>query len=247
MRFYLSPQVVEGMPEHPVDRVLAIENYCREQLNMVEQNSIESHELFDARMSYMTAVLASAAHLNIPTIREMGPIPRGKIGSEDWDDFEQSLHFQIVPMVLGRSKAYIERTVALDQSARQRLYSLVGNLKQEVVGLGLSEKRLAKLLEKIRDFEKELENERFSLRVYTAWALGISAAIADLSGSTSAIRSVIHYVSEVVGQAKEAEEDLGALGIGAPATPARREIEGPRFAVAPSRTSSTNEDDEIPF
>lgn len=248
MDLLITQEEIENFSDNPRERFIQIEQLCRRR----HYAQIGNEEIWaiirDARLRYMTTVIASAKYLNIDPIASI-EVPRSSDWTDEYyEDFISDINFYGTQLMLEGADRKLKSAIFLEGSTRARLQTLVKHLREEVRKLDLPPARIDKILGKIEGFEKSLESRKLSYVTVGVVAFTVAGAIADVSGATSAVRDLINKIEEAVGQAKEqqdlevasrlieAQEPLKLMA------PRREKPGGYGYGQAPQDT-----DDEIPF
>jgi len=242
---FLTQADLDGLPEDPKQRFVAIEALCRTRL----YEEVDGEEVWaaitDARLRYMSTVITAARYLKIESLGEMKVPRRSQMDDNEYEDFVQELQCYIVQLMLAASDEKAQVSIVLEGSTRQRLETLLAHVRSQIPNLALSAGKLSKLNSKIDAFERELEGARLQLVAVGVFTLGVAAAISDLSSAGSVIRQLVNQIEETVGLAKETQDEAAAARI--PNIQPRR-LEAPLRAEPVTKPKRGGDfDDEIPF
>jgi hypothetical protein len=198
----------------------------------------------EIRLLYMSAIISAATHLKISPISEMRIPKRSDMKEYDFQDFRATLQFYLVQLMLKGSERRSRASIVLKGDTKTRLRTLTGVLRTEIRNLDLKPNRIEKLVRHIEEFEHEIENPRLTLASVAGLALTIAAGISAVGGTANVVKSLVHQVEELVGLAKEAQEEEVAERL--VTTEQILQLEAPRRAEPPP-PASNDLDDEIPF
>ena len=242
-----------------MDEIAALTGDSREKFIKVEEIVRNRHEtqvrgeenwtaVIDARLEYMTTIIAAANALAIEPISQT-KIPRRDIFNDGtFDDFTADLQFYLIQMSFDVADRRNEVSIRLRGATRERLLTLTSHLRDHVQKLDLPEPRIDHLLRRIDEFEADLLQPRLGYVAVAALALGILEVIADAGGAAEVVRKLVTQVQELVGEAKEEENvEIASRMVSHHEV---KKLNAPPREPGPQELSprpNTNLDDDIPF
>ena len=252
MKLLISQAEIEGLPEDPRRRFVAIEEICRSRYYDEIAQEEEWPIIRDAQLRYMSTVVATAKYYKIDPICDI-TIPKRKGWSgEEFGDFVSELQFYTIQLMLDGAEKNSRLSILLEGGTRDRLFTLISHLRDHVRKLDLPTARIDRLVHVIDDFEKELRHPRLQYVAVAALAMVVVSTVADLGGAATTVRELLHKVHETVGLAKE-EQNKELASRMVPQTEMKK-LEPPRKPkpatpeFGKSRAPALNYlDDDIPF
>jgi hypothetical protein len=147
-------------------------------------------------------------------------------------------------MALDNSRRSRRDTVFVEEKDKDRIKSYLHYLREYVLESSLSAGKKAALIRKIEELEQELNKRRLSILKVMYVALGVMALPDGVWQSADLVYKVATNVLEVVGQAKDVEDETRQL----PPVQPPVALAPPRHVEESEVRPSQNDlDDEIPF
>lgn len=208
------------------------------------RDSNDWEEINEARHGFMNVVVAGGKIFGIEPFSTM-EIPKiADFGDKNHKQFRADLDFYIAQIAIGNSMRGKRDSVHISDAVKDRLRSYVGALKTEVEKADLGEARRAALLDKLSQFERELEKRRLTLVELTRVVIAVAAVPGALWASAEISLRLVNNVIQAVGEAK-AIEDGERQSI---ASEPMKALSPPRIEFERGHGSQSNKiDDEIPF
>lgn len=203
-------------------------------------------ELEEARHGFMNVAIAAAKKYEIEPFASLS-VPR-------LENFDQKVHRQfkadldhyMTQLLLDNSSRAKRDSVTISPELKSSLRTYLHHLREAIdKSEDLSDARKRVLLQKLAEFEAELEKRRLSLLAVTLLAITILGAPGSLGATADMAGRLITSIIKVVGEAKLADDEIRKL----PSSEAPMAITGPRkddpnLIAKPKKPSL---DDEIPF
>lgn len=252
MNLLITQAEIEALPEDPRQRFVGIEEICRKRLYEETGSEQDWSIIQDARLRYMSTVVAAAKYYKIEPISEVELSKKTSWKDDEFNDFVAELQFYTMQLMLESAEKNSRLSILLEGSTRDRLFTLVSHLRDHVRKLDGPEARIDRLVRVIDDFEKELRRPRLQYIAVAALSMVIISSVADLGGAATTITGLVHKVQETVGLAKEEQNKEAASRMLPQAevkklAPPRTETFG-RSAPKPKAPAySSDLDDDIPF
>jgi hypothetical protein len=207
----ISQAEIEQLPENPPERFVGIEEICRNRLYEATEYEQDWAAVQDARLRYMSTVIAAARYLKISPICDIEVPKRSQWDEKDYQDFVSEIHFYIVQLMMAGAERNSSTSIHLQGSTRDRLLTLTSHLREQVRRLDLPSGQIERLIRRIDAFETELQNPKLQFAAIAALSLAIAAGISDVGGAATTIRQLVNQVEETLGIAKD-EQDKEAAG-----------------------------------
>ena len=249
MPILISVAEIEALPGDPRQRFVAMDEICRNRTNDIVKNipDVEGswRQVQEARRNYMATMVAAAKHYKIDPIDKM-VIPKMSDWHDDgYEDFQNELDFYAVQMALEGADRNSQLCILLQGGTKDRLLTLLAHMRDQIHKLDITPARRDALLDKLHQFEKDLEGRRLNIVAMATLALAVAGVVADVGTAGSIVRQLMNDVETAIGQAKE-EQDKAAIQ----QIPhfEMKKLEPPREPKAPPvQYASYDLDDEIPF
>lgn len=239
---------IDGLPSDPRQRFVALEEICRrrteEAVKAAPEDNYGWSQVQEARRGYMTTVVAAARHFDIEPIKQMEIPKKADWNDGEFEDFQNEIDFYVMQMALEGADRNVRLSIVLQGTTKERLLTLVAQMREQVRKLDASPARIDSLLQKLNQFERDLDGPRLNFVAVAVLCLSVSGAISDAGGATTTIRQLLNKIEEAVGMAKE-EQDKAAIN----QIPhyEMKKLESPRVEKPVSSYADFDLDDEIPF
>ncbi len=240
---YTTEDIV-SLPLDPKQRFVALEEICRKRYEAIIEHEEQWHNVQDARLSYMGTIVGAAKQLRIEPIASMKMPRKSEWNDDRYEDFKNELEFYLVQLALQGADQNHKLSIVLEGNTKARLQTLIAHMRDHVRNLDLSPGKIDRLIDRIGDFEKELEGHRLGFASVAYLTLFVAGAIADLGGAADQIRHLVNEVEAVIGVTKE-EQDADAVGR-VPSIEIKK-IERLEPPTPKTPKQSFDLDDEIPF
>jgi hypothetical protein len=204
------------------------------------------NELEEARHGFMNVAIAAAKKYKIEPFASLS-VPR----LENFDhqvhrQFKADLDHYMTQLLLDNSSRAKRDSVTISPELKTSIRTYLHHLREAIDKADdLTDARKRVLLQKLAEFEAELEKRRLSLLALTLMAITILGAPGSLGATADIAGRLITNIMKVVGEAKLADDEVRKL----PSSETPMAITGPRkddpnLIAKPNRPSL---DDEIPF
>jgi hypothetical protein len=204
-------------------------------------------EIEEARHGFMNVVIAAAKKYEIHPFASLS-VPR----LEDFDNkthrqFKADLDHYLTQLLLDNSSRAKRDSVLISPELKGTIRTYLHHLREAIDNADdLSEARRNVLLQKLAEFEAELEKKRLSLMAVSLLAITLLSAPGGLGATAEIATKLVTNVLRAVGEAKMADDETRRL----PSAAAPMAITGPRKddpGLINKRTKRDDFDDEIPF
>jgi hypothetical protein len=207
----------------------------------------EWEQLHELRHSFMNAVIAAAKQFEVEPFLSM-EVPRlDDNRGLTYQQFKADLDHYITQLVIENSTRAKRDSVAILPQSKDRIRSYVHALRECIENANMTPAKREALLEKLDQFEAELEKRRLNILAVTRLTFELLAIPGGLWASAEVVNKLINNVMQTVAEAKSAEQETRQLAPVAPPkalSPPRIEKSAPS-APCPRPTGII--DDEIPF
>jgi hypothetical protein len=201
----------------------------------------------EARYGFINVVVAAAKRYEIEPFSSL-EVPRlDKFTDGDHRQFKADLDYYMTQLLLDNSIRGKRESVTIPIETKERIRTYIHRLKEAIDSADVTDAKRAALLDKLAEFEKELEKRRLNLLAVTKFAMAILATPGSIWGSYEIVQKLTSNVLQAVGEAKAVDDETRQLSpIDLP-----RALMPPRKDVSPTGPSSQglgpDLDDEIPF
>ena len=218
----------------------------RERIRELEQDSEGWREINESRLSFMNVVIAAAKRFEVEPFASM-EIPRvGSTEIQAHDQFRADLDHYLTQILLDSGTRARRDSVTVSAELKSKIRSYVHHLRKTIDDaddLDAAKKEI--LLQRLAEFEAELEKKRLNLLAVSLLAITIASAPGGVWSSAEIANKLLGSIMRSVGEAKIADDATRRL----PARETPLAITAPRRAEpTPERKSARPEiDDDIPF
>lgn len=203
-------------------------------------------EVKEAQQSFMNITVAAAKKFGIEPFASM-EVPRLKdFDSDDDRQFRSDLDHYITQLVLDVSSRARRDSVFITPELKTTIRTYVHHLRDLIEKSDdLSSDKREILLQRLTDFEAELDKKRLNLLTVTLLVITFASAPGGVWGSIEMANKLVSNIARAVGDAKAADEATRRL----PSAEPQFAITGPRPGdLKPAPKSRRDDmDDEIPF
>lgn len=249
----LRPGFVDDLPE---DARLAFSEIVREatsylakKRDQVDESERSSWHIYEtAEHTAMNVIIASAKRLSIEPFSQMEVPLRNNFSSSDYEQFKCDLDHYLTQLVLDNSIRARSDSVPATHAVRDNIRKYLNAIKSQIDAADMSDGKRSKLMEKLAQFEAELEKSRipvYAMARVLLEVLSLSCNVLALSDSQTFHR-LVSQAFQAVAEAKAADDDQRQLPPTEPPAmllPPRRPDEERKRASA----ESYDLNDDIPF
>lgn len=204
------------------------------------------NELEEARHGFMNVAIAAAKKYEIEPFASLS-VPR-------LENFDQKVHRQfkadldhyMTQLLLDNSSRAKRDSVTVSPELKTSIRTYLHHLREAIdKAEDLTDTRKRVLLQKLAEFEAELEKRRLSLLAVTLMMITILGAPGSLGATADIAGRLLTNIMKVVGEAKIADDEVRKL----PSSEAPMAITGPRKEDSDlaAKRPKPSLDDEIPF
>lgn len=207
-------------------------------------------ELEDLRHSYMNIVVAASKRYKIEPFASMSVPKMDDFGDRDYRQFASELDHYITQLVIDNSVRDSRDLVPVPEKSKEKIRNYIRNLREYVEKADITDAKRSKLLERLDEFEKELEKRRLSVTAVGRLIIAIAVVPGGLWQSAEIVAKLANNIVEVVAEAQIADEEtkiLPAIIEPARLSPPREENRNTRAARPATGFDTGSIDDDIPF
>lgn len=214
-------------------------------------NHYEWNKKFELEKSFMNVVVAAGKRLEVQPFANM-EIPRHQnFSNNDYDQFKSDLDHYITQVVIDNSVRAKKLSVEILPKSKDQIRSYVHGLRDCIEKANMQSSKRKMLLDKLDDFEKELEKRRINFVSLSVLAISIVGAPGATWASIDIAHKLITNITQVFAEAKQVEDQTRRIG---PETtpkalspPRPPKDKGDKHPSWQSSQQGGDLDDEIPF
>ena len=250
----VSKDELDALPEEPRQAFAEFARHAYRRLNE-HIGTLELNESYgwaeanEARGGFMNVVLAAARNFAVEPFSKM-EVPRlANIGEAEYKQFKSDLDHYMTQIVLETTFQRRRDSIEVADNAKSKIRSYLHAMKEAIDKSSLSESKRKSLLQKISDFEKDLDGRRISLAAVALLVLSIATLPGGVAATGDVIGSLANKIIRVVAEEKAAQDAQIKLPFNSEPKP----LLPPRTSnqlMLPPKTSgweTDSLDDDIPF
>ncbi len=242
---FVTQDELDSLDEDPRMAFMGLVNYAQRSLssqlakyNPEDENEWRRKEEIQQR--FMNVIVAAGKRYEIEPFVST-EIPRhADYRTSDYKQFESDLDHFVTQLVIDNSIRSRRNSVEILPSSKDKIRSYIHGLRKCVEDANIIDSKKQKLLDRLDQFEKELEKKRINILEVTM----LSFVILGIPGSTWASIDITHKlitnITQEFADAKSSEDQTRQIS---PNTPPKI-LSPPR---APKKQPGGDLDDEIPF
>ncbi|HWF63601.1 MAG TPA: hypothetical protein VN685_03200 [Rhizomicrobium sp.] len=249
---FITQDELDDLPEDSSAAFISFVRHAQRRLD-VKMKELDGSDQNDwhiaeqARYGFTNVVVAAARRFEIEPFASQH-LPRAeKFSGDDYQQFKADLDHYLTQMLLDNAIRGKRDSVSISPIEKDRIRSYLHGLKTAIDSSNFSESKRTSLLEKLAEFERELDKRRMSLFAVTRLTFEILAVPGGLWASYEVAAKLITNINQVVGEAKAVDNENRLLAL--PEAP--RALLPPRPIDVPATKSELFKrdemDDEIPF
>jgi hypothetical protein len=253
---FISQEEIDDLPDDDphaafISFVRIAQRRLGERTALVDATDSDSWaELEEARHGFMNVVIAAAKKYEIEPFASLS-VPRlDQFDTKIHRQFKADLDHYMTQLLLDNSSRAKRDSVFISPDLKNDIRTYIHHLKEVIERSNdLGEAKRAALLQKLSEFEAELEKKRLSLMAVTLLTITILGAPGAIWASGEIATKLLTNILRVVGEAKITDDETRRL----PSAAAPMAITGPRpndpdlVAKSKNKTTRGDLDDEIPF
>jgi hypothetical protein len=169
------------------------------------------NEVEDLRHSFMNVVIAAAKRFEIEPFLSMD-VPRlDGYKNDDHRQFKADLDHYITQLMLDNSMQSKRDSVGLLSNSKDRIRKYILALRECIEKSNMTDAKKDALLNKLEQFEKELEKRRISILAVSRLTLELLALPGGVWGSVDVAHKLITNVMQTVAEAQAVEQETRQL------------------------------------
>lgn len=246
---FVSQEEIDDLPEDPQAAFIQFADHAHRSLQdkKVEikfRNEADENNWKNICYLYVQTIIGAAEEYKIKELMNLYVPSASKFTMDDFLEFEGKLTRCTSKIVLSNAAHTRSDTVFIKEKNKDRIRSHLHHLKNCVVESALSAGKKAALIQKIVELEQELNKRRLSILKVMYVALGVMALPGGVWQSADAVHKLVTNVLEMVGEAKDVEDETRQLPPVQPPAALAPPTHGEESTIRPS---DNDIDDEIPF
>lgn len=207
-------------------------------------------EVQDTRHSFINVLVGAAKRYGIDELSSW-QIPRiDNFGNTDFRQFQSDVDHYVTQIAIGHSLRDRKDSVPIPQRSKEKIRDYLRALRECIEKAELSDAKRTNLLDRLDEFESELEKRRLTLLALTRLMISIAVVPGALWASYEITNRLVGSVMQIVGEAKAADEDnrpMPALPKESPKLTLPRADERRRPSPNAPAFEPGGMDDDIPF
>jgi len=250
---FVTQDELDNLSEDPPMAFMELVNHAQRRLSeqtskLDFDNQYELAKKFDLERSFMNVVVAAGKRLEIQPFSSI-EIPRHQnFANSDYNQFISDLDHYVTQLILDNSIRGKKLSVEILPQSKDQIRSYVHGLKECIEKANMQASKKKALLDKLEEFEKELEKRRMSFVSLSMLAISIIGAPGATWASVDIAHRLINNITQVFAEAKQTEDQTRRIG--PQATP--KALSPPRSPESKTDKHSLWQeggdlDDEIPF
>ncbi|NTF80538.1 hypothetical protein [Rhizobium rhizogenes] len=241
---FITQEEIDDLPEDGNTAFLQFVKIARGRLDrrtdqLDDNDEREWRIIRDARYGFMNVVVAAGRRYSVE--------PFASMEMPSFQGFDDLAHRQFIldvdhymtQLLLGDGLRTRRDSVALSEGAKSKIRTHLHHLRETVAKSDLAEDKRQKLLDKLVEFDRELDKRRLSLLAVARVTLEVLAVPGAMAGSYEITQKLLGHVVHTVAQEKAAEDEQ------------RKAQLQPPPVILPARplqkTDRHVDDDDIPF
>lgn len=245
---FITQDEIDELPEDSAAAFMTFVRHAQRRLADRTQELNGSHEdewrlVEEARYGFQNVTIAAAKRFGIEPFASMSMplLEKYNKKNDDYRQFIANLDHYMTQLVLDSGVRGKRESVLLALAVKDKIRSYLHGLRTVIDQAEFTDSKRAVLLEKLAEFERELEKRRLNLLAVTRFVIEILAIPGALWASYEVTAKLTSNILQAVGEAKAADDENRQLP----------PFEKP-FALLPPRKkdedfAAGDPDEEIPF
>jgi len=167
-------------------------------------------EIQDLRHSFVNVVVSAAKRYGIDEISSWHVPLVDKFGDIDYRQFQADIDHFITQLAIENSLRNQKESVTIPQQSKEKIRDYVRALRQCVENSQMSDVKRDALLERINEFERELDKQRLTLLALTRLVISVATVPGALWASYEISNRLVLNVIQIVGEAKDLDDQSRA-------------------------------------
>jgi hypothetical protein len=244
---FITQDEIDDLPEDDNSAFLQFVKIARARLDQKtaeidDDDEREWRRLQDARFGFMNVVVAAGRRYGIEPFSLMDVPGVGNFNESTHRQFILDVDHYMTQLLLADGLRTRRDSIALNEEAKSKIRTHLHHLRETVSKSDLDDARRQKLLDRLVEFEAELNKRRLSMLAVARVTLEVLAIPGALGGSYDITQKLLGHVMHTVAQEKAAEDQRRDQQLQRPPVilPAR-----PDAVRRPKEDNAL--DDDIPF
>lgn len=208
----------------------------------------------DLRHSFVNVIVAAAKRYEIEPFASQSIPKVNDFGEVDFRQFSADLDHYMTQLLIDNSIRARRDSVPLPQASKDKIRSYLHGLRDAIEKSAMNEAKRSKLLDRLGEFEAELEKRRLNLLAVTRLVIEIAAVPGAVWASAEIATRLANNVLTVVAEAKQVDDENRKLPpvqppalLSAPRYEPERQKGGRRPSSPAPAFEPAGMDDDIPF
>jgi hypothetical protein len=247
---FVTQEELDGLDEDPRKAFMQLVNYAQKSLfnqtsKINPENEYDWNRIEELQQKFMNVIVASGKKYEVEPFASINIPKHSEYRTTDYKQFESDLDHYVTQLIIDNSLRTRKNSVGILQNSKEKIRDYVRALKTCIENAQMEEKKKQTLLDRLEDFEKELEKRRTNVMAVTMLALDILAVPGGAWASVEITQKLITNITQVFADSKSIEDQIKQI-----------EKTTPPKALSPPRKPMEKEkitndldslDDDIPF
>jgi len=207
-------------------------------------------EVQDTRHSFVNVVVGAAKRYGIDELASWQIPNIDNFGNSDYRQFQADVDHYVTQLAISHSLRDRRDSVPIPQQSKEKIRDYLRALRECIEKADLSDAKRANLLDRLDEFEQELEKRRLTLLALTRLMISIAVVPGGLWASYEITNRLLGNVMQIVGEAKAVDEENRPIPT-FPMEPPKLSLPRVEERKRPSKNAPAFEpggmDDDIPF
>lgn len=208
---YITQSELDNLPDDPQRAFIELVRICQTRFLDLEPSEVSDQETYDRqkrlRYSYMGIILAASQQYDIEPFASMVVTKFRDFDDNDFEQFRNDLDFFVTKQVLTNNSKSKRESILITPELKDSLHTYVSGLRKALEEANdIDDRKRKTLLEKLDEFELELEKKRLSLLSVAIIAITILGAPGSLGSSAEMAHKLFSNIFQQVHNAKAADE-----------------------------------------
>lgn len=252
---FVTQDELDNLSEDPRIAFMELINHAQrrlsEQISKFDpDNSYDSAKRFDAEKSFMNVVVAAGKTYGVEPFSSMEVPKHQSFSGGDYEQFKSDLDHYVTQLILTNSMRARGASVDIKPEDKDRIRAYINGLRECIERSDIEPRKMKALLDKLQDFNNELEKRRVSFTALALLAIAFVGAPGSVGETAALIHNLVNKITVVFAESKQVEDQTRQIGpqaapksLSAP----RRPDETPKKQPSWDSGQGDGLDDEIPF
>ncbi|MEA2824853.1 MAG: hypothetical protein QOF03_1335 [Alphaproteobacteria bacterium] len=213
---FITQDEIDELPEDPnwafVNFVRHAQRRLTEYSQAISSNDEEGwRAIQDAQYSFKNVVVAAAKQYGIEPFMSTSVPHLNRVGADDYRQFIADLDHYMTQLVLDHSIRGKRESVFIATPVKDKIRVYVYELKKCIDAADITDAKRAALLDKLADFERELDKRRLSLWAVMTITFTILSVPGGVWSSVDIVSKLTSNILQTVGEAKATDDETRQL------------------------------------